>query len=64
MSDGCVSQFGQPYDLLCDNEGGILADLVNETGQSSKDRLFEIARQSYFNKINSKEDGKMLVSSG
>ena len=63
MSDGCVSQFGHPYDLLCDNEGGIFADLVNETGQSSKDRLFEIARQSYFNKINSKEDGKMLVPS-
>ena len=51
MSDGCVSQFGQPYELLCKNEG-ILSELVNDTGQSSKDRLFQMARQAYFTKIN------------
>ena len=52
MADGCVSEFGQPYDLLCKSEGGILSELVAETGTASKDRLFEMARQAYFTKIN------------
>jgi len=52
MADGGVAQFGSPYELLCDNEGGILKDLVNETGAASKDRLFEMARQAYFKKLN------------
>ena len=52
MSDGSVAQFGSPYELLCDNEGGILKELVNETGSASKDRLLEMARQAYFKKIN------------
>merc|ERR1712012_983907 len=52
MGDGSVAQFGSPYELLCDTEGGILKELVNETGSASKDRLLEMARQAYFNKIN------------
>ena len=44
MGDGCVAQFGNPYELLCDTEGGILTDLVEETGPASRDRLFEMAR--------------------
>merc|ERR1719431_1708764 len=35
MGDGCVAQFGNPYELLCDTEGGILTDLVEETGPAS-----------------------------
>ena len=38
------AQFGSPYELLCDTEGGILTDLVEETGPASRDRLFEMAR--------------------
>ena len=52
ISDGRVAQFGSPYELLCDNEGGILKELVNETGSASKDRLLEMARQAYFKKLN------------
>ena len=44
MGDGSVAQFGNPYELLCDPEGGILTDLVEETGPASRDRLFEMAR--------------------
>ena len=46
MGDGSVAQFGSPYELLCDTEGGILTDLVEETGPVSRDmhRLFEMAR--------------------
>ena len=44
MGDGSVAQFGSPYELLCDTEGGILTDLVEETGPASRDRLFEMAR--------------------
>ena len=47
MSDGCVAQFGSPYELLCDTEGGILTELVEETGPASRDRLFEMARTAY-----------------
>ena len=47
-----MAQFGQPYELLCEEEGGILADLVNETGQATSERLREIARTAYFNTIN------------
>jgi len=55
MSDGCVAQFGGPYELLCDTEGGILTDLVEETGAASRDRLFEMARMAYFKRINGDE---------
>ena len=57
MSEGCcVSQFGGPYELLCDTEGGLLADLVEETGATSRDLLWEVARREYFNKINGREN--------
>ena len=52
ISEGRVAQFGQPYELLCEEEGGILADLVNETGQATSERLREIARTAYFTTIN------------
>ena len=51
MSDGCVAQFGSPYELLCDTEGGILTELVEETGPASRDRLFEMARMAYFARL-------------
>ena len=51
MSDGCVAQFGSPYELLCDTEGGILTELVEETGPASRDRLFEMARMAYFTRL-------------
>ena len=58
MSDGCVAQFGSPYELLCDTEGGILTELVEETGPASRDRLFEMARMAYFARINQESDNK------
>ena len=58
MSDGAVAQFGSPYELLCDTEGGILTDLVEETGPASRDRLFEMARTAYFARLNQENDNK------
>ena len=46
LSDGCVSQFDQPYSLLCE-EGGILAELVRQTGPAARDRLMDIARAAF-----------------
>ena len=51
-----MSQFGGPYELLCDTEGGLLADLVEETGATSRDLLWEVTRREYFNKINGREN--------
>ena len=53
LSDGNVVEFGQPYELLCD-KSGVLTELAEQTGEASKDRLFEIARDSYFDSINRK----------
>ena len=47
MSDGSVAQFGQPYSLLTEEEGGILSDLVTETGPASSQRLRDIAREAF-----------------
>jgi len=55
LSDGNVVEFGQPYELLCD-KSGVLTELAAQTGEASKDRLFEIARASYFDRINTNED--------
>ena len=52
MSDGSVAQFGSPYELLCHTEGGIFAELVEETGPASRDRLLEIARMANLARIN------------
>merc|ERR1712123_4370 len=57
LSDGQVVEFGQPYELLCDKTG-VLAELADQTGAASKDRLVEIARNNYFQKIN-KEDASL-----
>ena len=46
LSDGCVAQFDQPYSLLCE-EGGILAELVSQTGPAARDRLMDIARSTF-----------------
>ena len=61
MSDGCVAQFGSPYELLCDTEGGILTELVEETGPASRDRLFEMARMAYFARLNQESDNKGVM---
>ena len=58
MGDGSVAQFGSPYELLCDTEGGILTDLVEETGPASRDRLFEMARMAYFAQLNQEGHNK------
>ena len=55
LSDGEVVEFGQPHELLCDKTG-VLTELAEQTGEASKDRLFEIARASYFENINRKEE--------
>ena len=46
LSDGSVAQFDQPYTLVCE-EGGILAELVSETGPATKARLTDIARAAF-----------------
>ena len=46
VSEGCVAQFDQPYTLVCE-EGGILAELVSETGPATKARLTDIARAAF-----------------
>ena len=46
LSDGSVAQFGQPYSLVCE-EGGILAELVSETGPATSARLTDIARAAF-----------------
>jgi len=51
LSDGKVVEFGQPYELLCD-QNGVLHELAEQTGATAKDRLLEIARTAYFNSIN------------
>ena len=60
LSDGQVVEFGQPYELLCDKTG-VLAELADQTGAASKDRLVEIARNNYFQKFNKEEES--LVAS-
>eukprot|EP00092_Neocalanus_flemingeri_P034174 GFUD01037167.1.p1 GENE.GFUD01037167.1~~GFUD01037167.1.p1 ORF type:complete len:793 (+),score=184.49 GFUD01037167.1:217-2379(+) len=55
LADGNVVEFGQPYELLCD-KSGVLTELAEQTGKASKDRLFEIARASYFDSINREEE--------
>ena len=54
MADGAVAQFGRPYELLCE-AGGPLAELAGQTGAATRERLLELARQSYFNNINQEE---------
>ena len=56
MKDGCVAQFGSPCELLRDAEGGILTELVEETGPASKARLFEMARMAYFARFKNEEN--------
>ena len=56
-----MAQFGSPYELLCDTEGGILTELVEETGPASRDRLFEMARMAYFARINQESDSKGVM---
>ena len=51
-------QFGGPYELLCDTEGGLLADLVGETGAASKSRPFEMTWVAYLKRINGDETNK------
>ena len=46
LADGCVAQFDQPYTLICE-EGGILAELVSQTGPATKARLTDIARDAF-----------------
>ena len=41
-----MAQFDQPYTLVCE-EGGILAELVSETGPATKARLTDIARAAF-----------------
>ena len=41
-----MAQFDQPYSLVCE-EGGILAELVSETGPATKVRLTDIARAAF-----------------
>ena len=60
LSDGEVVEFGQPYELLCDKTG-VLTELAEQTGEASKDRLFEIARASYFENINRKEESLKCI---
>ena len=55
LSDGEVVEFGQPYELLCD-KSGVLTELAEQTGEASKDRLFQIAKASYFERLNRKEE--------
>ena len=47
MAEGCVAQFGSPYKLLTEEEGGIFSQLVAETGDGERDRLLEMARLAY-----------------
>lgn len=51
MDKGRVVEFGVPYDLMAD-PNGVLSELANQTGESSKQRLMDIARKQYFSKIN------------
>ena len=51
-----MAQFGSPYELLCDTEGGILRELVEETGPASRARLFEMARMAYFARFKNEEN--------
>ena len=41
-----VVEFDTPYSLVS-REGGVLADLVAQTGDSSRERLVEMARQAH-----------------
>jgi hypothetical protein len=41
-----VVEFDTPYSLVC-REGGVLAELVAQTGDSSRERLVEMARQAH-----------------
>ena len=41
-----MAQFDQPYTLVRE-EGGILAELVSETGPAARDRLTDIARAAF-----------------
>ena len=41
-----MAQFDQPYTLVCE-EGGILAELVSQTGPATRERLMDIARAAF-----------------
>ena len=41
-----VVEFDRPYTLLC-KEDGVLADLALQTGEESRDKLLEIAKQNH-----------------
>ena len=62
MSDGSVAQFGQPYSLLTEEGGGILYDLVTETGPASSQRLRDIAREAYCRSVSSEEEENYEIS--
>jgi hypothetical protein len=41
-----VVEFDTPYALV-EREGGVLAELVAQTGDASKERLIDMARQAH-----------------
>jgi nicotinamide mononucleotide (NMN) deamidase PncC len=41
-----VAEFDTPYSLVT-REGGVLAQLVAQTGDASRERLVEMARQAH-----------------
>lgn len=47
LSDGKVVEFDTPFKLLEQEGGGVFAELVAQTGDSSKERLTEMARQAH-----------------
>lgn len=56
MSTGEIAEFDHPFNLLSD-PNSMFSSMVRETGERNSEKLFEIAKEKYF-QSNTQEDDR------
>nr|CAD7423123.1 unnamed protein product [Timema monikensis] len=57
MDAGTMVEFGHPYELL-QNQGGYFYSMVQETGKSTAEQLYQIAQQAYTQDVSIEDSDK------
>nr|CAD7589683.1 unnamed protein product [Timema genevievae] len=57
MDAGTMVEFGHPYELL-QNQGGYFYNMVQETGKSTAEQLYQIAQQAYTQDVSIEDSDK------
>nr|CAD7462471.1 unnamed protein product [Timema tahoe] len=61
MDAGTMVEFGHPYELL-QNQGGYFYSMVQETGKSTAEQLYQIAQQAYAQDVSIEDSDKKQES--